>query len=84
MTSLTMTTDPNLSPSGTIPAGARLAAWLRRAMANLARSIRRRRMRDALVGLDDRMLKDIGVKRTEIDYLSAMLASHPARRRPYY
>jgi uncharacterized protein YjiS (DUF1127 family) len=48
---------------------ARLAAWLGRAWRSVGRRLEAARTRDDLHALSDHMLKDIGLRRTEIDCL---------------
>lgn len=56
---------------------ARLLSWPASLWTSLAQARRARRDRHVLQGLDDRMLKDIGVSRSEIFY-----ASRHGRRKP--
>ena len=65
------TTAAQLTPSATLaasnaPARQGLKAWLKTIAESYRRSMERRASVSALRGLDDRLLKDIGIDRSEI------------------
>ena len=59
-------------------AGAKVARFIRvRLVAPVALSIKRRKLYDGLMALDDHMLKDIGVNRSEISWIVEQTCHRP-------
>lgn len=63
-------------------AATRLTALVRRTVPGLVRQVARARVRNELAGLDNAMLRDLGITRTEIERVAREQSEREVPRRP--